>query len=121
MSEPVIKVDRISHVGMTVKDCEKTAAFLTRMFEVGPFDPAQTHAIADVARRLAEEEPVLPTPFLFGPVSMMVNACDLIPPGSTSQFCARPQSAARLAFVIAIPMCFSYAPPPEEHRRLGER
>ena len=38
MSEPVIQVDRISHVGMSVKDCEKTAAFLTRMFGIGPFD-----------------------------------------------------------------------------------
>ena len=28
-------------------------------FTFDPFDPAQTHAIADVARRLADEEPVL--------------------------------------------------------------
>ena len=38
MTEPVIQVGRISHVGMVVKDCEKTASFLTRMFGIGPFD-----------------------------------------------------------------------------------
>ena len=38
MSEPVIKVGRISHLGITVIDCEKTAAFLSRVFGIGPFD-----------------------------------------------------------------------------------
>jgi methylmalonyl-CoA/ethylmalonyl-CoA epimerase len=48
MSEPVIQVGRISHVGMVAKDCEKTAAFLTRMFGVGPFD-IQEYDMAELA------------------------------------------------------------------------
>jgi methylmalonyl-CoA/ethylmalonyl-CoA epimerase len=38
MGEPVIKVGRVSHVGISVKDCEKTAEFLGRVFGLGPFD-----------------------------------------------------------------------------------
>jgi cytochrome P450 len=35
------------------------AEAMDNSFTFDPFDPAQTHAIADVARRLAVEEPVL--------------------------------------------------------------
>jgi catechol 2,3-dioxygenase-like lactoylglutathione lyase family enzyme len=38
MGEPVIQVGRISHLGIAVKDCEKTAAFFSRVFGIGPFD-----------------------------------------------------------------------------------
>jgi catechol 2,3-dioxygenase-like lactoylglutathione lyase family enzyme len=38
MSEPVVKLGPISHIGLVVEDCEKAAAFWTRTFGVGPFD-----------------------------------------------------------------------------------
>lgn len=37
MSEPVIKVGPISHIGIVVEDAEKAADFYTRVFGVGPF------------------------------------------------------------------------------------
>lgn len=37
MSEPVIKVGPISHIGIVVEDAEKAAEFYTRVFGVGPF------------------------------------------------------------------------------------
>jgi catechol 2,3-dioxygenase-like lactoylglutathione lyase family enzyme len=37
MSEPVIKVGPISHIGIVVEDAEKAAEFYSRVFGVGPF------------------------------------------------------------------------------------
>ena len=42
---------------------------MSNTFDFNPFDPAQTHAIADVTRRLALEEPVLRLPSGFVMVS----------------------------------------------------
>lgn len=35
--EPIVKLGPISHVGIVVEDCEKTAAWWERVFGVGPF------------------------------------------------------------------------------------
>ena len=37
MSEPVVQLGPISHVGIVVEDCEKAAAWWERVFGVGPF------------------------------------------------------------------------------------
>jgi len=35
--EPIVKLGPISHIGIVVEDCEKTAAWWERVFGVGPF------------------------------------------------------------------------------------
>ena len=37
MSDPVVKLGPISHIGIVVEDCEKAAAWWERVFGVGPF------------------------------------------------------------------------------------
>ena len=37
MAEPLIKLGPISHIGLVVEDCEKTAAWYTRVFGLGPW------------------------------------------------------------------------------------
>lgn len=38
MSNPVVKLGPISHIGIVVEDAEKAAEFYTRVFGVGPFE-----------------------------------------------------------------------------------
>jgi catechol 2,3-dioxygenase-like lactoylglutathione lyase family enzyme len=38
MSEPVVKLGTISHVGIVVKDAEQAARFYERVFGIGPWD-----------------------------------------------------------------------------------
>ena len=59
MSQPVVKVGPISHIGIVVEDAEKAAEFYSRVFGVGPFT-VKTYDMSEAPYFLVDGKPAAP-------------------------------------------------------------